>query len=88
MSLKKMSHQKDEAWKIGHEFELLCKLDFRSVIMDIEKKIVKIMTHKNQNIPTEINRIVSGSELKFEKSAVFTNFVAHSEREPNGEQII
>ena len=39
-------------------------LDFRRVIMDIEKKIVKIMTHTNQNIPTEINRIVSGSELK------------------------
>ena len=32
--------------------------------MDIEKKIVKIMTHRNQNIPTEINRIVSGSDLK------------------------
>ena len=64
MSLKKMSHQNDEAWKIGLEFELLCMLDFRMVIIDIEEKDVKIMTHTNQNIPTEINRIVSGSKMK------------------------
>ena len=38
---EKMSHQNDEAWKIGLEFELLCMLDFRRVIMDIEKKSSK-----------------------------------------------
>ena len=47
------------------------------------------MTHTNQNIPTEINRILIW--IRIEKCAVFTNFVAHSERKPDqpeGAQII
>ena len=80
-----MSHQNDEAWKIGLEFELLCMLDFRRVIMDIEKNRQNNDAYKseysNWNQSYRIWIII-------ETNAVFTNFVAHSKREPEGAQII
>ena len=83
MSLKKMSHQNDEAWKIGLEFQLLCMLEFRVVIMDIEKN-----RQNNDAYKSEYSNWNQSYRIWIETSAVFMNFVAHSKTEPEGEQII
>ena len=75
-----MSHQNDEAWKIGLEFELLCMLDFRRVTMDIEKN-----RQNNDAYKSEYSNWNQSYRIwiRIETSAVFMNFVAHSERKPD-----
>ena len=64
---EKMSRQHDEAWKIELEFQLLCMLDFKRVITDIEKH--------HQNNDSCKSKYSNWKWYHIWIIAVFTNFV-------------